>query len=114
MAKIDRPKPAGMNQEQSAPKSLLQQAHEVIYGDREQTYGDPAKNLRTIAAYWSVHLSSTTGENIVLTPEDVCEMMILLKVARLANTPNHKDSLLDIAGYAGLQDRVQNSSVVGR
>lgn len=90
-------------------KSLLQQAHELIHGDREQVYGDPSKNLKQIASYWSIHLSGTTGENIVLTVEDVCEMMILLKVARLGNSPNHTDSLLDIAGYAGLQDRVANS-----
>lgn len=100
---------ANKQQKEVSNKSLLQQAHEIIYGDREQTYGDPTKNLRNIAAYWSIHLSATTGENIVLTPEDVCEMMILLKVARLANTPNHRDSLLDIAGYAGLQDRVSSS-----
>lgn len=89
-----------------APKTLLQQAHEIIHGDREQTYGDPGKNLRTIAAYWSIHLSRTTGVEIELTATDVCGMMILLKQARLANTPNHRDSLMDIAGYAGLQDLV--------
>lgn len=86
---------------------ILQTAHSVIFGEREETYGDPSKNLKQIAAYWSVHLSGTTGENIVLTPDDVCEMMILLKVARLGTTPSHTDSLVDIAGYAALQDRVQ-------
>ena len=90
-------------------KTLLQQAHDIIHGDREQVYGDPSKNLKTIAAYWSIHLSTTIGENIVLTPEDVCEMMILLKIARLGNTPSHADSLLDIAGYAGLQDRIKSA-----
>jgi hypothetical protein len=87
-------------------KTILQEAHEVIYGDREQVYGAPAKNLKVIAQYWSIHLSATTGENIVLTAEDVCEMMILLKVARLANTPSHRDSLCDIAGYAALVERL--------
>lgn len=106
MAKIK--KEVEVNQESNAPvkKTLLQQAHEIIHGDREQTYGDPGKNLRTIAAYWSVHLSHTTGENITLTPEDVCGMMILLKQARLGSNPQHRDSLMDIAGYAGLQDLV--------
>ena len=89
-----------------APKTLLQQAHEIIHGDREQTYGDPGKNLRTIASYWSIHLTHTTGEKITLTPEDVCGMMILLKQARLGSNPLHRDSLMDIAGYAGLQDLV--------
>lgn len=87
-------------------KTLLQQAHEIIHGDREQTYGNPQKNLDTIAALWSIHLSRTTEENITLTARDVCGMMILLKQARLMNTPDHRDSLMDIAGYAGLQDLV--------
>lgn len=95
--------------EQPAPvaKSILQVAHEIIYGDREQTYGNPSKNLQAIADYWSIHLSQQLDEKIVLTCDDVCEMMILLKVARLGNNPNHVDSLTDIAGYAALQHRVQ-------
>lgn len=99
-------KKVAVNAEQEvANKSILQKAHEIIHGDREQTYGDPSKNLNQIAKFWSVHLSGTTGEEIHLTPADVCEMMILLKVARLGNTPNHIDSLVDIAGYAALQER---------
>ncbi len=101
------------NRDQSPPppKSLLQEAHEIIHGDREQTYGAADKNLKVIASYWSVHLSATTGEKITLTPSDVCGMMILLKQARLANSPAHRDSLVDIAGYAGLQDLCNKASV---
>lgn len=93
----------------SAPKSVLQEAHDVIYGDREKTYGDPGKNLRVIASYWTTHLKATKFMQDALTENDVCCMMILLKQARLANSPDHRDSLVDIAGYVGLQDRVQRS-----
>lgn len=88
-------------------KTILQEANEVIFGDREKTYGDPTKNLRLIASYWSAHLSSKYKVKLDLTPEDVCGMMILLKQARLANTPTHRDSLVDICGYAALQTRVK-------
>lgn len=104
MAKINKPQQDTQGYAPEPVKTLLQQAHEIIHGDREQTYGDAGKNLRVIAEYWSIHLSATTGEKITLTPQDVCGMMILLKQARLANSPNHRDSLMDIAGYAGLQD----------
>lgn len=90
------------------PLTLLQRAHTIIYGDREVSHGAPQKNLDTIAKYWSTHLSSTTGENITLTVDDVCAMMMLLKLARLASNPDNYDSLLDVAGYAGLLDRVKN------
>ena len=62
-------------------------------------------NLRNIAAYWSIHLSAINKQQITLTPADVCVMMMSLKLARLANTPNHRDSVVDIAGYAALLDR---------
>jgi hypothetical protein len=94
---------------EAAPQSALQEAHQVIWGDREKTYGDPGKNLRVIASYWTTHLKATKFMPGSLTEADVCGMMILLKQARLANTPNHRDSLVDIAGYVGLQDRIQSS-----
>lgn len=91
------------------PISILQEANQVIYGDREDTHGDPGKNLRTIAAYWNTHIKAAKSMEPGLTEIDVAGMMILLKQARLANKPTHRDSLVDIAGYAGLQDRIQNS-----
>lgn len=92
--------------------TILEEAQEIIYGDREQTYGDPGKNLRNIANLWEMYLH---GRGLYddaadsLRPEDVALMMILLKVARLINTPNHRDSLVDIAGYAALIEKVQRA-----
>lgn len=113
MAKIVRKSIVSDSPNQSSPvrpKSLLERAHDAIYGEKEASYGDPAVNIQQIADYWSIHLSRTVGEKIVLTSADVCEMMILLKVARLASSPEHTDSVMDIAGYAGLQDRIVPSS----
>lgn len=92
------------NNAKPAHITILQEAHNIVHGDREQTYGDPGKNLRTIAAYWSVHLTASCGEKITLTEQDVCTMMILLKQARLASNPDHRDSMVDTAGYVALAD----------
>lgn len=81
--------------------SILAEAQSVIYGDREKTYGSPDKNLQVIASLWSTYLQ------VDVTIDDVCSMMILLKVARLKNQPTHHDSQVDICGYAALMDRVQ-------
>ncbi len=92
-------------------KPILQQAHEVIYGDREQTYGNPAKNVLTIATMWEAYLSARglLNENTEgLTADDVCYMMTLLKVARLGNDPKHHDSRVDACGYMALADRIDN------
>lgn len=86
--------------------SILDKANEIIYGDREATYGDPGKNLKVIADYWSTYLNAKYGVALRLCAEDVCHMMTLLKVARLGNTPGHTDSLVDICGYTALVERV--------
>lgn len=80
----------------------LKTAHDIVHGDREKTYGDPGKNLRLIAQYWSTH----TG--ITITETDVCIMMQLLKIARLRNDSEHDDSWIDIIGYAALKNRIKN------
>lgn len=90
------------------PQNILAAANAVIYGDREQTYGKPSKNCETIADYWNTHIKAAKSIEAGLTAEDVCVMMILLKQARLANSPGHLDSLVDTAGYAALYERIQN------
>jgi hypothetical protein len=88
--------------------SVLKEAHKIIYGDREKTYGKPSKNLETIAKMWNAYLVASgvaqEGEGI-LVAKDVAAMMILLKTARLANNLDHRDSIVDICGYAALMER---------
>lgn len=84
-------------------KSVLEEAKEIIYGDREKTYGHPSKNLETIAHMWGAYLNAKTND--VLSAQDVAVMMVLLKGARLANNPSHRDSVVDICGYAALIER---------
>jgi hypothetical protein len=89
---------------------ILEEAHVIIFGDREKTYGNPAKNLENIANLWEMYLR---GKGIIdedcdgLFAQDVALMMILLKTARLINTPDHRDSLVDICGYAALIERIK-------
>lgn len=80
-------------------ETILEEAEKAVNGPRQENYGHPAINFTRIAEYWTIHLGSKLNGASIL-PEDVATMMILLKVARLANSPNHRDSLVDIAGYA--------------
>ena len=89
-------------------ESILDEANKIIYGDREQTYGHPSKNLECIGDMWSAYLRSRFNINIELKAEDVALMNVLLKVSRLGNTPNLRDSLVDICGYAALVERCQH------
>jgi hypothetical protein len=87
--------------------NVLEEAQDIIYGDREKTYGKPSKNLTCIAEMWAAYLTNRFGyeDTLGLNAKDVAVMMTLLKCARLANTPGHRDSLVDGAAYLALVER---------
>lgn len=91
--------------------SILKEANAIIYGDREKTYGHPSKNLETIATMWQAYLKARKHADVV-TPKDVAAMMMLVKVARFANDPTHRDNLVDICGYAALIERCDEAPTV--
>jgi hypothetical protein len=74
---------------------ILKEATALINGDREDAYGSPKESFHCIATMWSAYL----GWNV--TAADVCNMMALLKVARMRIGP-HRDSSVDGAGYMAL------------
>lgn len=88
--------------------SVAQRGHDLVFGERQNDYGDPAANLSAIADFWSSYLTRRNKQQIVVDTTDVCAMMRLLKEARLMHDPGHKDSLVDLCGYAILQDLVSN------
>ena len=92
-----------MDSYQGHRMNVLEEAQKIIYGDREKTYGKPSKNLETIAQMWNAYITAR-GEK-VLNAKDVAVMMVLLKAARLANDQSHRDSVVDICGYAALIER---------
>jgi hypothetical protein len=85
--------------------TVLKEAHAIIYGDREKTYGHPSKNLKTIATMWNAYLNAMSADDPELNAKDVAALMMLVKVARFANDPSHRDNLVDICGYAALVER---------
>lgn len=91
------------------PKSILLEADSLIHGDRERTYGTPGRNATNTAEMWSLYIKQKYGVAINLNADDFCIMMNQLKVARLINLPTHRDSQVDIAGYIGLMEKIQNS-----
>lgn len=77
-------------------KNELLDACKVALNSRGQHYGKVLENHNRIAKIWSIILGSD------ITEEQVALMMVGLKVARLIETPDHQDSILDIAGYAAV------------
>jgi hypothetical protein len=63
---------------------------------RGETYGDPIENMNRTANLWGGVLTRPVSAS------QVALCMIQLKIARLMETPNHKDSVVDIMGYAAV------------
>jgi len=74
----------------------------VAIEDRQANYGSPDKNFQDISNLWNAYLKGTgkLDKEHGISPSDVAVMMVLLKTARLMATPEHRDSWVDIAGYA--------------
>lgn len=76
--------------------ALLRTAETLVNGDRNNSYGPPNQDFTRTAQLWTTYLDGRTH----LEAHDVAVMMILLKISRLAWTPDTEDSWIDIAGYA--------------
>lgn len=80
-----------------------EEAHKLIFGDREKDYGSATKNFTDIAKGWSVIFGTE------VTAEQVCIAMTWLKLCRLIKSPAHRDSVVDGIGYlAIIQDKLKN------
>jgi hypothetical protein len=83
-------------------ESVTQEAAGIVEKRREH-YGDPLPNHQRIAGFWSVVFGHP------VTPLQVIQCMRLVKESRLIETPGHRDSLVDICGYADCQDVVNTA-----
>ena len=86
-------------------RSALATAADVVE-HRRAAYGSPKENFQRIADFWTTALRDKlkAGETVTLT--DVAQLMRLVKEARLIETPDHFDSLVDICGYVDCQQQV--------
>jgi hypothetical protein len=103
-----------MNEEERCPRcdythcgscppvgDILEIAASAVSGDRLANYGTPMLNHGATAQMFSAYMQRKYGERMVtiFDAHDVCVFNICQKLSRLANTPWHEDSLVDIAGY---------------
>jgi len=79
--------------------SILEEAQELIHGDRHEDYGHPFKDFSKTARLWSVVLG------VDVTPEQVALCMVCLKISRELHRPK-RDNIVDAAGYLGTLEMV--------
>ena len=74
-------------------ETMLRSAADTVEQRREE-YGHSTENFEVIGQRWTLVLGTP------VTAAQVAVCLIDLKLARLRKDPAHKDSILDIAGYA--------------
>lgn len=72
---------------------LLAEAQDKVRGSRQESYGDKVKNFTNIANLQAIMCGNPK------TPQLVALEMICTKLARLIESPDHYDTLVDIIGY---------------
>jgi hypothetical protein len=90
-------------------ETILEEANRIINGQRRVDYGPVEESFIDIAKRWTVELGSKLNEP--LTPFDVVHLMAQMKLSRAKNG-FHRDSYVDICGYAGLTEKLQGTEVV--
>ena len=80
-------------------EEILKAAHQCVCGDREEDYGNPEDNFKTISVFWYEYIRSSFGVRLAIKPDDVALMMALLKIARMTHGKK-ADNCVDLAGYA--------------
>lgn len=101
---------------------VLMTAHNLIRGERARHYGPPHRNFEVISQLWTVYVLSAVEETLrnqgvdpdeiiwgrLIDPNDVCNLMSLLKLAREATGNGyHEDSTVDVVGYQAIKQVMQ-------
>tara|TARA_B100001245_G_C22885773_1_gene426195 strand:+ start:424 stop:708 length:285 start_codon:yes stop_codon:yes gene_type:complete len=74
---------------------ILDEAKSLTKEDRQNVYGHPADDFAKVAKMAEPILESNIDPRL-----KHALYMVQVKVARLINTPDHHDSIVDLAGYA--------------
>lgn len=90
-------------------KSILEEANEIVSGERAQDYGCAKDSFETISGITEYLLSTDELAKIaggVIAPTVVCKMLIALKLTR-ESYKHKRDNLVDLCGYAELLNRLE-------
>lgn len=81
-------------------ETLTSKAVELVNNERQDKYGDPWRNHLRIANAWQAIFDAH------VSPEQVVQAMIALKVARQTQSPDFEDHMVDIHGYTNVMEAV--------
>ncbi len=86
--------------------SVLQEAHELVFGDRQQAYDHPAKDYARTAKIWTGILLDKLRPGVEIEPHEATLMMAGMKISREV-FKHARDNNRDGAGYFECTERIR-------
>ena len=103
-----------MKENNMTREEILNTAKECVCGGREEDYGSPEDNFKTIADLWGTYLKRaciSKDGTVCILPEDVAVMLALVKIGRIASGNSKADNWVDLAGYAACGGEIETARV---
>lgn len=85
---------------------MLQEAQELVYGDRERSYSHPARDYAKTAKMWTGLLLEKLLPGEEITAKEAVMMMVCVKLSR-EQFKHKRDNLVDGAGYIACAERIE-------
>lgn len=90
--------------------TVTEEAENLVCGERRQQYGPAHTNFKRIAGMWTEFLAGRTIDyDNPISMEDVCSLMVLLKLARQAEGMK-RDNVVDSIGYLRLIEIIREET----
>lgn len=89
--------------------NVLIEANKIIHGRAQDDYGNVKRSHTNIARQWTKYLYMKYGSNSAIDAEDVCYMMMLVKMIRDIHKPK-RDNLVDACGYIALIQEIRDDA----
>jgi hypothetical protein len=102
---IDDPLVLHNTLKQTVAETIDEEAHRIVYGDRERAYDDPNRNFRKLAYMISGVLDEKLKISGSITPNDVALILECLKISRESFKPS-RENRVDGIGYWLCLDRI--------
>jgi|TARA_B100001939_G_scaffold34259_1_gene26599 hypothetical protein len=87
---------------------ILEQTQKLVSDDRAKKHGDKVVNHENIARLWTGYIQNKTKLAITILPEDVANLMSLLKIARTQAGEHNLDDYVDACGYSAIAGEIAN------
>lgn len=85
---------------------ILEQTQKLVSGDRHKKHGDKIDNHANIARLWEAYLRNKFKLMVNILPEDVANLMALLKIARTQAGEHNIDDYVDACGYVSISGEI--------